>query len=58
MHGRPRTKGPDRMSPTKRLWLMRLAAYATALAVLLAVFAAYTRPDFLVTLADQLWSCF
>jgi len=26
--------------------------------VLLAIFAAYTRPDFLVTLADQLWSCF
>ena len=37
---------------------LRLAAYAGALAVLLAVFAAYTRPDFLVTLADQLWSCF
>lgn len=58
MHGRPRTKWPDRMRPTKHLWLMRLAAYAGALAVLLAVFAAYTRPDFLVTLADQLWSCF
>jgi hypothetical protein len=26
--------------------------------VLLAVFALYTRPTILVTLADQLWSCF
>lgn len=31
---------------------------ATAVAVLLAVFALYTRPDFLVTLADQIWACF
>ncbi len=29
-----------------------------ALAVLLAVFSLYTRPDFLLTLANQLWSCF
>lgn len=36
----------------------KLLAYATALAVLLAVFALYTRPDFLVTLADQIWACF
>lgn len=33
-------------------------AWAAALALLLAVFALYTRPDFLVTLADQLWACF
>jgi hypothetical protein len=26
--------------------------------VLLAVFALYTRPAFLVTLADQVWACF
>ncbi len=38
--------------------IVRALAYAGALGVLLAVFAAYTRPDFLVTLADQLWSCF
>lgn len=36
----------------------RWLAWAAALAVLLAVFALYTRPGFLVTLADQLWSCF
>ena len=33
-------------------------AWAVALALLLAVFALYTRPDFLVTLADQVWACF
>ena len=33
-------------------------AYAAALAVLAGVFALYTRPEFLVTLADQLWACF
>jgi hypothetical protein len=36
----------------------RLMAYSAALAVLLAVFALYTRPRFLVTLADQIWACF
>jgi hypothetical protein len=36
----------------------KLIAYAVATAVLLAVFALYTRPTILVTLADQLWSCF
>ena len=29
-----------------------------AVGVLLAVFALYTRPDFLVTLANQVWACF
>ncbi len=33
-------------------------AWIAAGAVLLAVFALYTRPDFLVTLADQIWACF
>ncbi len=36
----------------------QLAAWAVALALLLAVFGLYTRPDFLVNLADQLWACF
>lgn len=38
--------------------LRRLAVFALAIALLLAVFALYTRPDFLVTLADQIWACF
>jgi hypothetical protein len=36
----------------------KLLAYGTAIAVLLAVFALYTRPTILVALADQLWACF
>jgi hypothetical protein len=36
----------------------RLLAYGIAIAVLLAVFALYTRPTILVTLADQIWACF
>ena len=36
----------------------KLTAFAVALAALLAVFALYTLPDFLVTLADQIWACF
>jgi hypothetical protein len=31
---------------------------AGVVSVLLAVFALYTRPDFLVMLANQLWACF
>ena len=36
----------------------KLLAYGAAVAVLLAVFALYTRPTMLVALADQLWACF
>lgn len=32
--------------------------YAGTGCVLLAVFYLYTRPDFLVTLANQVWACF
>ncbi|MGD9772775.1 hypothetical protein [Diaphorobacter sp.] len=31
---------------------------ATALLVLLAVFMLYLQPDFMLTLADQVWACF
>jgi len=36
----------------------KLAFYALAVAASVGVFALYTRPDFLRTLADQLWACF
>ena len=36
----------------------RLLIFSSALLVLLAVFSLYLRPSFLVTLADQLWTCF
>ncbi len=35
-----------------------LGWWCAALAALTGVFALYTRPEFLVTLADQLWACF
>ena len=34
------------------------AAAAVALLLLLGTWRLYDRPDFLLTLADQLWSCF
>lgn len=36
----------------------RIAIYAAALAVLLGVFALYTRPQVMVALADMIWACF
>ena len=36
----------------------KLLIWSSAVIVLLAVFAMYTRPEFLVTLANQLWACF
>ncbi len=36
----------------------RILAYGAAGAALLLVFAAYLRPDLVMTLANQLWACF
>jgi len=36
----------------------RIAAYAAAIAALLAVFALYVRPEMMVTLGDMIWACF
>ena len=36
----------------------KIALWSLAALALLGVFALYTRPDFLVTLADQVWACF
>ena len=44
-------------SPSLPAWL-RVAGWVGATLVCLAVFALYLRPEFLMTLADQLWSCF
>ncbi len=38
--------------------LQRALLWLATLLVLLGVFLLYTRPDFLLTLADQLWACF
>lgn len=36
----------------------RVALWAVGLLALAGVFALYARPDLVVTLANQLWSCF
>ena len=41
-----------------RRHILRLTAWSTALVVLLAVFALYLQPDFMVGLAQQVWACF
>ncbi len=47
------------MKPRRHLIKSRkVALYAVALCVLLAVFALYSRPEFFVTVANQVWSCF
>jgi hypothetical protein len=42
-----------RLAPVRRV-----ALWAGALAVLLAVFLLYLQPDLMLTLANQLWNCF
>ena len=42
----------------KKRVIKKVTLHLLALAALFAVFAAYLRPDFLVSMADQLWSCF
>lgn len=36
----------------------KVLAYAAAIAVLLGVFALYTRPELMITLSEQVWACF
>ena len=36
----------------------KVLAYAAAMAALLGVFALYTRPTVVITLAEQIWACF
>ncbi len=38
--------------------LLRAAIWSAVLLALAAVFAAYTRPDFMLMLANQVWACF
>jgi hypothetical protein len=45
-------------SPRRPLPWRKYAAFLGATAVLLLVFWFYTRPAFLVLLADQIWACF
>lgn len=36
----------------------RIVLWAGAVALMAAVFALYLQPDFVFTLANQLWACF
>ena len=40
-----------------KLW-QRSLIWAAVLTVLLVVFAMYLKPEFMLTLADQVWACF
>ncbi len=42
----------------QRAVLVRATAWGLSVTACLAVFALYTQPDFLVTLANQVWACF
>ncbi len=46
------------MTSRMRHHIVHASWLAAALAVLRGVFAMYVHPDFLVTLVDQIWSCF
>jgi acyl-coenzyme A thioesterase PaaI-like protein len=46
------------MTSQMRHRLVHAGSIAAALAVLGGVFALYVHPSFLVTLVDQVWSCF
>lgn len=39
------------------LW-QRVLVWAAIAGVLMAVFALYLQPEFMITLADQVWACF
>lgn len=49
---------PPPTRPTRRQTLVRWVLGGLAGAALLGVFWLYTRPDFLFTLANQVWACF
>jgi hypothetical protein len=49
---------PPDVPPNRRDRLIRAGWLGAAALALAGVFALYTRPAFLVTLADQIWSCF
>jgi len=46
------------MMSMRRKLQPRLLGYAVALALLLLVFSLYLQPEFMDTLAQQVWACF
>ena len=49
---------PAPLIPRARGWLRPLLSWGLVLIALAAVFSLYTQPEFMRTLADQVWSCF
>ena len=47
---------PSSPAPLLRPW-QRALLWAVVLTGLLAVFALYLQPQFMITLADQVWAC-
>ncbi len=46
------------MNTPRNRRIFSVLGFGLALLVLLAVFSAYVQPDFMVTLANQVWACF
>lgn len=58
MTGHHPTTSQTRMIHHPRHRMLRLLGYAGAMGVLLLVFSLHLEPDFMVTLAQQVWACF
>lgn len=54
----PSTPLPPGARPRAGATWLRRAAWVVALVALLGTFSFYTHPDFMVGMADKLWSCF
>jgi hypothetical protein len=50
---RPRRKVREAMKP-----MSKVLGYIAVATVLALVFAMYARPDFVMTMANQVWGCF
>jgi hypothetical protein len=46
------------MNSTRTTLLLRATAWGAVVLASLGVLLLYTRPDFLVMVADQVWACF
>lgn len=54
---RPAPPDPGDTTLQLKLW-QRIFIWCAVLVLLLAVFALYLQPEFMLTLADQVWACF
>lgn len=57
MHTSPPISAPVASPPRKHLW-QRAVGWLLVALVLAAVFGMYLNPDFMLTMADQVWACF